>query len=129
MQMKVKSSMMKIAICAGMLLTTFAAAQSPTGPTVQDPVTRHHLRQYQLMKDMTQEMSALTEQMSRGDVTAEQRKQMAQRMSLMSNIMRRMSGLEARHVMNEVEWERQMNAMRKQMNDMMRESITKPASQ
>lgn len=120
---------MKIAICAGVLLTTVVAAQSPTGPTVQDAVTRHHLRQYQLMKDMTQVMTAMTEQMSRGDVTDEQRKQMAQRMSMMSNLMRRMSGLEARHAMKEVEWERQMNAMRRQMDDMMREPIAKPATQ
>lgn len=122
MQRKAKSSMMTAAICAGLHFTAFAAAQSPIGPTVLDPTTPHHVRQYQLMKDMTEEMSAMTEQMSRSDVTAEQRKRMAQRMSLMSYIMCRMSGLEARPAMKEAESERQMNEMRKQMDEMKRQS-------
>lgn len=115
-------------VCLGMLVAMSAAAQAPTVPTTQDPMTLHHVRQAQMMKEMTQEMSAMTEQMSRGDLTPGERKQMAQRMALMATMMRRMSGLEARPAMSEPEWQRQMDQMRKQMDDMMRQSTMKPAS-
>jgi hypothetical protein len=124
---KTKYAMLTIALCMGMFIVTSAVAQSPTNATAQDKTTQHHLRQYQMMKDMTQEMSAMTEQMSRGDLTPDQRKQVAQRMAFMSTMMRRMSGLEARPAMREAEWQNQMDQMRKQMDDMMRNSSIKPA--
>jgi len=121
--------MMTILVWVGFLFATSAAAQSPTNATPQDKTSLHHQRQYQLMKYMTQEMSAMTEQMSRGELTVDQRKQMAQRMAAMSTVMRNMSGLEGRPAMSEAEWQRQMDQMSKQMDDMMRASSMKPASQ
>src|SRR5216683_6402710 len=56
-----------------------ASAQSSTGPTWQDTVSQHHQLQYQMMKDMTQEMSRMTEQMSQGALTPDQSKEMAKR--------------------------------------------------
>jgi len=121
--------MMTILVGAGVFLATSAAAQSPTNATPLDKTTLHHQRQYEMMKYMTQEMSVMTEQMSRGELTVEQRKQMAQRMAIMSTMMRNMSGPEGRPAMTEAEWQSQMDQMRKQMDDMMRDSSTKPASQ
>ena len=75
---------------------------------------------YQMMKDMTDQMGQMTEQMSRGELTPEQRKQMTDRMGLMSTMMRRMSGLAGRPAMKDTEWQKQMDQMRKQMDMMMR---------
>ena len=129
MQGKAKTSMMAILGWMGVLVATSAAAQSPTNATPLDTTTLHHQREYQMMKYMNQEMSAMTEQMSRGELTVEQRKQMAQRMAGMSTMMRHMSGLEGRPAMSEAEWQRQMDQMGKQMNDMIRDASTKPPSQ
>lgn len=79
-----------------------------------------------MMKDMTGEMGKMTEQMSQGALTPEQRKQMAQRMAVMSTMMRRMSGLEARPAMKDADRQKQMNQMRRQMDEMMRDSTMPP---
>jgi hypothetical protein len=128
MSKKTKASMTAIVVCLGMFLTAPVIAQSPLGATTQDVTSQHHQRIYQMMKDMTQEMGAMTEQMSRGELTPEQRAQMGRRMGLMSTMMRRMSGLEARPAMKEAEWQKQMNQMRKQMDEMMRDSSMKPGA-
>jgi uncharacterized membrane protein YdfJ with MMPL/SSD domain len=90
------ASMEVILICFGIFLATPASAQTSTVPTLQDGVSQHHRMQYQMMKDMTDQMGQMTEQMSRGELTPEQRKQMADRMGLMSTMMRLMSGLGSR---------------------------------
>jgi hypothetical protein len=113
---------MKAAVAAtaiSLAIATFpAAAQSPTGPTWQDGVSQHHRMQYQIMKDMTDEMGLMTEQMSRGELTPEQRREMAKRMGTMSGMMRRMSGLGSRPAMTEAEQKKRMDQMRKQMDEM-----------
>jgi hypothetical protein len=81
---------------------------------------------YQLMKDMTGEMTKMTEQMSQGALTPEQRKKMAQRMAVMSTMMRRMSGLEVRPAMKDADWQKQMDQMRRQMDEMMRDPKMAP---
>lgn len=117
------SSMAAIVVCIGTLTAVPAVAQSTLRATAQgDATSLHHLKLYQMMKDMTGEMSAMTEQMSQGALTPEQRKQVAQRMALMSAMMRRMSGLEGRPAMKEAEWQKQMDQMRKRMDEMMRNS-------
>ena len=110
-----------VAICASMLAAASANAQSPAGSTFQDQgrIDPHHLRIYQMMKDMTQEMTKMTEQMAQGALTPDQQKQMAQRMQFMSTMMHRLSGLEARPAIKHGELDKQLDQMRKQMDEMM----------
>jgi polyhydroxyalkanoate synthesis regulator protein len=68
----------------------------------------------------------MTEQMSRPDITSDQRRKMAHRMELMSGMMRRMSGFEVMPAMMAPEQQRQMDEMRKQMDEMMESSSMKP---
>lgn len=125
---KPTASIMAIAVCLGIFVATPAMAQSSTGPYWGGNVTQHHRLQYQMMKDMAQEMTRMTEQMSQGELTPEQRKQMAGRMALMSTMMQRMSGLAARPAMREQEWQKQMGGMRKQMDGMVRDSTMVPSA-
>lgn len=121
------ASMTAIVVCLGIFIAAPAFAQSPTGPYWGSDVTQHHRMQYQMMKDMAQEMTRMTEQMSLGELTSDQRKQMAGRMTLMSAMMRRMSGLAARPAMREPERQKQMGEMRKQMDEMMGSARMAPA--
>ena len=72
-----------------------------------------------MMKDMPQEMTKMTEQMAQGAPTPDQQKQMAQRMQFMSTMMHRLSGLEARPAIKHGELDKQLDQMRKQMDEMM----------
>jgi len=121
------ASMMAIVVYLGIFISVPAMAQLSTGPYWGGDVTQHHRMQYQMMKDMTQEMTRMTEQMSLGELTPDQRKQMAGRMTFMSTMMRRMSGLSARPAMREPEWQKQMGEMRKKMDDMMGNTGMAPA--
>ena len=110
-------------VCLGMLAITPAGAQ----PTQDKPnVSQHHQGQFQLMKDMSQEMSKMTDEMSRGGLTPEQNKKMAKRMDAMSTMMRRMTSFFNRPAMKEPEMQKQMNQMRKQMDGMMRDQSMPP---
>ena len=126
--MKMTASMTALAICLGTFVTAPASAQSSTAPSSLDDVSLHHQLLYQMMKDMAQEMVRMTEQMSRGKLTPEQRKQMAKRMRFMSTVMRRMSGLEGRSAMSESDWQKQMKRMRKQMDEMTRDPQMAPSA-
>jgi len=115
------TSMTVVAICLGILAAFFSVrAQSPVGSTFQDQgqLDPHHLRIYQMMKDMTQEMTKMTEQMAQGALKPDQQKQMAKRMEFMSTMMHRLSGLEARPAIKHGNMEKQMDQMRKQMDEM-----------
>lgn len=81
-----------------------------------------------MMKDMTQEMSRMTDQMSQGALTPDQQKQMARRMEFMSTMMHRLSDLEARPAIKHGDMDKQLNQMRKQMDDMMSSSKMAPAA-
>lgn len=111
MSRKAKTSMTAMATCLGVLLAATAMAQSPPSATTQDGMSVHHQRLYKMMKDMTLEMTGMTDQMSRVDVTPDQRKQMALRMEAMSGMMHRMSGVEAMPVMMDAEQKKQMDEM------------------
>lgn len=128
MSKKTIASIAAIIVCLGAFAAAPASAQSPAGATTQDLTSRHHQRMYQMMKDMTGEMSKMAEQMSQGALAPEQRKQMAQRMAFMSTMMHRMSWLEGRPAMKEAEWQKQMDQMRTQMDGMMRDSKMMPGS-
>lgn len=77
---------------------------------------------YKLMKDMSHEMSKMTEQMSGSDLPPELREQMSQRMTLMSTMMLHLSGLAPRPAMSDQESQKEVVEMRHQMDDMMRVS-------
>jgi hypothetical protein len=80
-----------------------------------------------MMKIMTSEMTKMTEQMSQGTLTPEQEKQMARRMEFMSTMMRRLSGLEARPAIRHGDSDKQLDQMRKQMDEMMSNPAKAPA--
>lgn len=81
---------------------------------------------YRMIKDMTEEMGRMSEQMSRADLDPEQRQQMAQRMGQMSTMMRAISDLVRRPAIREADWPKKMDQMRKQMDDMMHDSRMRP---
>ena len=70
-----------------------------------------------MMKDMTHEMTIMTEQMEQGALTPDQQKQMAQRMQFMSTMMHRLSRPEARPAIKHG-MEKQLDQMRKEMDEM-----------
>ena len=123
------ASKMAIAICLGLLEVLTAEAQAPVGSTFQDQsqTDSHHLRIYEMMKGMTQEMSKMTEQMSQGALTLDQQRQMAKRMAFMSIMMRRLSGLEARPAIKHGDMDKQLDQMQKQMSEMMGGAKMAPA--
>ena len=72
MSKKAMASVTAIVVCLGVFLSAPASAQPSTGATLQDVTSQHHQRMYQMMKDMTGEMSKMTEQMSQGALTPAQ---------------------------------------------------------
>jgi len=115
---RTSKSITALAMCLGMLITGAAGAQPATAPTFKDTTTQHHQMLNQMMSDMTREMTAMTDEMSRGELTPEQNKRMSDRMVVMATIMHRMSGLGARPHMKEGDWQKQMDQMRRQMDGM-----------
>ena len=109
-----------------LLATVPASAQISANPIWQDIPHQYHQWLSQMMKDMTGQMGQMTEQMSRGDLSPEQRLQMAQQMGRMSMMMRRISSLVARPALKEADWQQKMQQMRKQMDEMMRDSRMTP---
>ena len=69
------TSIAVVAASLGVLRAATAMAQSSSPATTQDGVSVHHQRLYKVMNDMTQEMSGMTEQMWRGALAPDQRKQ------------------------------------------------------
>ena len=122
---KTAVSMMALVLCLGIFSAAPVSAQPTTGAARQSGVSGHHQMMGDMMKDMSQEMSKMTEQMAGGERTPEQRKQMGQGMESMSKMMHRMSGLYSRPAMKEPEMQKQMDQMRKQMDDMTRDSSMK----
>jgi uncharacterized membrane protein YeiB len=116
---RVATSMAVIVVCLGVFLAVPARAQSSAGPAWQQWT-------YQMMKDLTEEMSTMTEQMGRGELSPDQRLQMARRMERMSMMMRRMSSVTALPTMKEADQTKKMQQMRKQMDEMMRDSRMTP---
>ena len=115
-----------IVASVAMLAVVSANAQVSANPTWQDTPHQYHQWLSQIMKDMTDQMGQMTEQMRRGDVTPDQRQQMAQWMGRMSTMMRRISSLVARPALKEADWQKQIDQMRKQMDEMMRNSRMMP---
>jgi len=119
MSKKTAVSTMTAMACLGIIFAMPASAQYVAGTGQQPAMTLHHQRIAEVMKDMTQAMGSMTDQMAKGDLTPEQRKEMAQRMDRMSHLMHQMSGLESRPAMKDAESQKQMELMKKQMGEMM----------
>lgn len=117
-----------LALTALALFTPYANAQSSAAPTWADSLSQHHQLQYQMMKDMTEEMTGMTEQMSRGDLKPDETKTMTERMSRMAKMMQFMSGLAARPAHTHAQLQKQMDQMRLQMNEMKKNSQMAPAA-
>jgi hypothetical protein len=117
-----------LALAALALFTPYAKAQSSTAPTWADSLSQHHQLQYQMMKDMTEEMTRMTEQMSRGDLKPDETKTMTERMNRMAKMMQLMSGLGARPAHTHAQLQKQMDQMRLQMNEMKKNSQMAPAA-
>lgn len=103
------------------LMVAPAVAQSSPN-AYWDWEDQHHQRIFQMMRDMTDQMGRMTEQMSRADLLPDQQREMAR----MSSLMRRLSGLEARPALRPAEWERRMDLMRRQMGEMTRNAQPMP---
>ena len=104
---------------------------SGTGPGYEkSQMLNRYQKIAEMMRDMSQEMTRMQEEMAKGDVTVAMHKQMSQRLKQMSMIMRRMSGLYDRPGMkgkDDPEMNRQMEEIRKQMDAMRAGAPTAPA--
>ena len=127
MSTRVGASIAALMAGIAMLAALAVAARPSSGAAQQIKVSEHHELQYRLMKDMSQVMSGMGQEMSSADLTPLQRRQMAQRMQRMSTMMDLMSGWTDRPAMNTPELQRQMAQMRTQMNEMMHEMMATPA--
>jgi len=126
---KLAGSFAAIAVCIGVFASMPASAQSSTAAYWGgDEVSQHHEMQYRMMNEMTREMAAMTERMSRGELTLEERKKMSNQMSRLAKMMRFMSGLAARPAHNHAQLQKQMDQMRAQMNDMTGNSRMVPSA-
>ena len=117
-----------LAIAALTFFAPFAQAQSSTAPAWADSLSQHHQLQYKMMKDMTEEMTRMTEQMSRSDLKPDETKAMTERMSRMAKMMQFMSGLGARPAHTHAQLQKQMDQMRLQMNEMKKNSQMAPTA-
>lgn len=117
-----------LAVAALALFAPNADAQSSTAPTWADSLSQHHQLQYQMMRDMTEEMTRMTEQMSHGDLKPDEVKPMMERMSRMAKMMHFMSGLGARPAHTHAQLQKQMDEMRLQMNEMMKNTKMAPTT-
>jgi hypothetical protein len=117
---------MAIVVSVATLSGVPAGAQISANPIWHDTPHHYHQWLFQIMKDMIYQMDRMAEQMSRSYLTPDERQQMAQRMGRMGMMMRRISGLVARPALKEADWQTQMNQMRKQMDEMMRDARMPP---
>lgn len=106
--------------CVILLAPTMGGAQSSIGPTTSDEVTLHHQLQYRIMAETARELALITERMSRGALSAEERRTMSVQMDRISRRMRIMSGLEARPAHNHAGLQKQMEQMRAQLSEIER---------
>jgi len=79
-----------------------------------------------VMHDMAKEMKEMSEPMSKGTMSPDMQKQMAERMKQMSGMMEKMSGMAGKGMMMDADMHKQMDQMRKRMDEMMKESPMTP---
>ncbi len=108
--------------------TAPGAKPAQTGPAGEaSPEMRRYRDMQGLMQDMAKQMSAMNDQMGKGAPDAQSRKDMSAKMKAMSRVMTRMSGLIDRPTMKDAEANRELEQMRKQMDDMTKAPAMKGA--
>ena len=113
-------------LAAALVASPVSFAQAPAGEAVPwtgpaseaSPLFQRHHAMPGIMKDMGVEMGRMQEELSKGELSPEARKQMAAKMKRMSEMMQRMSGLQDRPTMKEPEMERQFEQMSREMDEM-----------
>ena len=116
MKLKAALSMAAVVVVLGPLVSAPTFAQTPAGPT-QHGISKEPM--YDTMKEMSQAMAAMTEQMSGGELTPDRRQAMARNMEHMSSMMRRMSGFVSRpSMMGDPQSRAEMDQMKKEMDEM-----------
>jgi hypothetical protein len=92
-----------------------------TGPGYEVTAEMQRYREMaSVMRDMSQQLDKMQGDMKKNEMSPDARNRMQQRLSEMSEMMRRMSGLADRPSMNDPENQKQIREMRKQMDTMMR---------
>jgi Asp-tRNA(Asn)/Glu-tRNA(Gln) amidotransferase C subunit len=95
-----------------------APAPGPGYETTED--MRRFQKMAEVMRDMSEEMSGIQQEMAKGELSPEMRKQMSRQLKDMAGMMQRMSALTDRPSMKGAEMEKQVEEMRKQMDQMKR---------
>lgn len=92
-----------------------------TGPGYEVTAEMQRYREMApLMRDMSQQMNKMQDEMGKGGMSSEQQKRMQMQLRDMSDMMKQMSGLADRPSMNDPETRKQVGEMRKKMDRMMR---------
>ncbi len=77
-----------------------------------------------MMHDMADQMIGMSGQMSKGNLSADMQKRMGGQMRDMATMMDNMSGMMGKGMMMDAGMQKQMDQMRKQMDEMMKGSST-----
>jgi len=89
---KTAISTFALALFLGMFTAVSASAQPAAGMTKQAGSSEHQQVMRDMMKQMSQELKKMMEEMKGGDVTSEKMKQMDKHLERISIMMSRMSG-------------------------------------
>ncbi len=79
-----------------------------------------------MMHDMADQMIGMSGQMSKGNLSADMQKRMGGQMRDMATMMDNMSGMMGKGMMMDAAQQKQMDQMRKQMDEMMKSPATAP---
>lgn len=79
-----------------------------------------------MMHDMADQMMGISGQMSKGNLNADMQKRMGGQMRDMATMMDNMSGMMGKGMMMDAAQQKQMDQMRKQMDDMTKSPATAP---
>ena len=114
-------------ICASLLLAGLGSvtpsyaqgqpAAKPPGPGYDASAEMQRFqRMAEVMRDMSRQMARMQQEMAKGELAPDMRKQMSQELKQMSGMMRRMSGLIDRPSMKGAEMDKHVEEMRNEMN-------------
>ncbi|MFZ5557476.1 MAG: hypothetical protein ACOZDY_12275 [Pseudomonadota bacterium] len=80
-----------------------------------------------MMRDMSKEMTEMSDAMAKGTLTPEMQKRMGQQMKEMAGMMDGMSGMMGTGMMTSPDSQKRMDQMRMRMDEMMKEPAGAPA--
>lgn len=111
-------------LVVGLVLAVEAGAQM--GNMMGGPQGQGMQNMSSMMHDMGDQMVSLSGQMSHGNLSSAQQKQMAERMRTMAIMMDQMSGMMGKGMMMDAGHQKQMSEMRHQMDQMKKQSGNPP---